>query len=90
MRRVVEAVTTNDVSISSTGFDPRTVEVRVRVPVRWRNDDMEPHTVSSAEIESGEIAPGGTFSYAFQRPGRYRYFCMAHPRTVGEVHVRGS
>lgn len=76
------------VTISSGGFHPSVVEVGVGATVTWTNEDELRHTVSSAEMESGELEPGAGWSFTFDRPGRFRYFCMFHPRSVGEVTVR--
>ena len=39
--------------------------------------------------ESGEIAPGATFSRTFDVAGEYAYFCLPHdPAEVGYVTVR--
>jgi plastocyanin len=88
MSTLGEAARTNAVAILSDGFEPRVVEVRTGSTVTWTNEDHRTHTVSSAEIESGEIEAGAGFSYTFERPGHYRYFCMIHPRDVAEVFVR--
>ena len=44
----------------------------------------------AAAFDSGFIPPGATYSYTFQVPGTYHYFCLAHPKDgmVGEVVVR--
>ncbi|HEY3318069.1 MAG TPA: cupredoxin domain-containing protein [Coriobacteriia bacterium] len=88
MATLRESSLASAVLIRGDGFEPRIVEVPPGVPVTWRNEDAHPHTISSAEIESGDILPGDSFTYAFDRPGHYRYFCMIHPRNVGEVFVR--
>lgn len=40
-------------------------------------------------FDSGEIDPGESFSYTFNVPGSYRYFCIPHELAgmVGEVEV---
>jgi plastocyanin len=88
MGNIEDAIATTSVSILADRFRPGAIEVTAGETVSWSNDDATPHTVSSAEIESGEIAAGGCYRYTFDRPGHYRYFCMIHPRTVGEVFVR--
>ena len=30
-------------------------------------------------FSSSDINPGGTFSYSFNKPGTYKYFCFTHP-----------
>jgi plastocyanin len=76
------------VTVRSDRFEPPTIEIAAGDAVTWRNEDPRPHTVSSAQIESGEFGQGEEFVHTFERPGHYRYFCMLHPRSVGEVFVR--
>jgi len=40
-------------------------------------------------FNSGNVMPGGKFRYTFNKPGRYRYFCLTHEgdRMIGEVIV---
>lgn len=40
-------------------------------------------------FDSGRIQPGETFSYTFEAPGSYRYFCIPHELAgmIGEVEV---
>lgn len=46
-------------------------------------------TSSSAENCKCELATGQTFSFIFDKPGTYPYYCSIHPATMrGEVRVR--
>jgi plastocyanin len=40
-------------------------------------------------FNSGSVMPGGKFRHTFNRPGRYRYFCLTHEgdKMIGEVIV---
>jgi plastocyanin len=66
--------------------------------VTWKNDDSVPHTVTSGIVESGTpkpdgkfdsgiIAPGKGFSFVFDAPGEYDYYCLLHPFMTGKVAV---
>ena len=75
------------VSILPAGFVPRTVNVKVGETVTWTNEDHTAHNVAGTDLVSGEIAPGKSWSYTFERPGTYNYICTLHPDTAGLVIV---
>jgi plastocyanin len=45
-----------------------------------------------APFNSGNVMPGGKFRHTFNKPGRYRYFCMTHEmdKMIGEVIVQSQ
>jgi hypothetical protein len=61
--------------------------------VTWVQSGNNPHTTTSYDglWDSGMIegGSGGTFSYTFEEPGRYDYFCIPHESMgmVGSVTV---
>ena len=71
-------------------FGPETLTVKAGSTVVWRNLDQEPHTVvsDSGLFRSGAVDTNETFSFKFDRPGIYHYFCTIHPRMVGTVVVQ--
>jgi len=90
----VESVHVSIVSGASsyvTGYDPDniTVVIGVNNTVVWTNNDNEPHTVTASDgsFDSGNMNPGGTFTYTFTRPGTYSYICTYHPWMRGFVTV---
>jgi plastocyanin len=62
----------------------------VGTTVTWRNTDSTSHTSTSdaAGWNSGNIVPGGQFSFSFQTAGRFPYHCSIHPGMAGTVVVR--
>jgi plastocyanin len=50
------------------------------------------HTVTSKDgrWDSGDLAPGATYSVTFQPPGIYYYFCRHHKGMQGTIVVGGS
>ena len=70
--------------------DPVTVVIGVNNTVTWVNNDSSPHTITSDDgtFGSGNVAPGGVFTYTFTSPGTYRYHCIYHPWMVGTVIVK--
>jgi plastocyanin len=79
---------------SSIGYSPKTITVVIGVndTVSWVNNDNAPHTVTAndASFLSGNIAPGGSFTYTFTRAGTYSYHCVYHPWMTGTVVVKSS
>ncbi len=62
-------------------FRPSDLIVPVGTTVVWTNTTTStPHTVTAddASFDSGNLAPGGTFSMVFTTPGTYRYHCSYH------------
>lgn len=72
--------------------DPVTVVIGVNNTVTWNNDDNAPHTVTAndASFDSGNVAPGQSFTYTFTTPGTYQYHCIYHPWMVGTIIVKAG
>ena len=79
----------NAVDIRDFSYQPGTLTVAAGTTVTWTNDGNVPHTVTSNErtFDSGDIAPGGSFSYTFTQPGSYPYHCTLHPSMQGRIEV---
>ncbi len=69
--------------------------------VVWTNEDSFAHTVTAGkrgaqtgtfDHELGELDTndnaGANFSFTFEEPGSYPYFCRFHPTMQGTVEVR--
>lgn len=82
-----QAVTVN---IRGMAFTPRVVTLRPGDSVTWVNGDDRDHTVTAADgaFNSGNIRPGGSFTFRFPRAGNYPYSCSLHPRMRGTVSVQ--
>ena len=83
---------TNEVDIVDFGYAPATITVPPGTKVTWTNAGVQPHTVTSlstspAAFDSGIMNHGQTFSYTFEKPGTYEYFCTLHPFMRGNVIV---
>jgi len=93
------------VGIERLAFQSDDLAVDVGATVTWTNEDPGAHTVTSGTVEqtpigttevdadgafaSGEIERDATFSFTFDEPGTYSYFCEIHPATMrGEIQVR--
>jgi plastocyanin len=103
-RAEAQAASDNTVTMELIRYRPETLDIAAGVTVTWTQKDAGVHTVTSGTVEqgaggvttvpdgrfdSGEITTGRTFTFTFDRPGTYRYFCSVHPATMrGEVRVR--
>jgi plastocyanin len=83
------ATATNAATIKGFSFQPEVLKVKVGAQVTWTNDDTVAHTVTAdtTSFASGNLQPGGSFSFTFTRPGTYAYHCSIHPSMHGSVVV---
>ena len=81
--------TTSKVSITSTGYSPSSLTVAMGSTVTWTNNDNTAHTVTNAEgsINSGDIAPGSSYSKTFAAVGTYNYNDTHNTNMTGVVIV---
>lgn len=83
-------------AIANTGFYvPLNLEAMRGTTVTWQNEDNIGHVIQSQDGH-GNIIPmfgssvlntGDTFSYKFDKPGVYYYFCTIHPWRTGVVTI---
>jgi plastocyanin len=84
----------------SERFEPSEVFVPLGSDVTWTNEDDLAHTITSGmkgyglyeyiqdgTFNSGKLNKGESFSYHFDKLGRYEYFCIPHPWMNGVVIV---
>jgi plastocyanin len=83
------ATAINAATIKGFSFQPDVLKVKVGAKVTWTNDDTVAHTVTADtnSFASGNLQPGGSFSFTFTRPGTYAYHCSIHPSMHGSVVV---
>ena len=86
------------------GFDPKEINVKVGDTVKWTNNDIALHTVTSGkdssdpnkgkDFDSGLTPPnaltttGKIFQHTFTTAGTFPYFCQVHPGMAGAVIVK--
>lgn len=81
------------IKIADMRFEPATVTVAPGDTVVWVNQDLVPHTATSAVPEgfdSHAIAPGANWHYRAAMPGRYAYACTFHPTMRATLIVKGK
>jgi plastocyanin len=79
-----------EVKIDNFSFAPQSISVSPGTKVTWKNRDDIPHTVVSTEqvFKSRVLDTEETFSFTFEKPGTYPYFCSVHPKMTGQVVVK--
>lgn len=69
-------------------FNPATVEVKRGDVVEWKNEDITPHTVTSASFDSASIDPDKSWKHTFSEAGNFAYNCTFHPDMKASVTVK--
>lgn len=82
-------------SNTQLNFSPDTITVVVGAnnTVTFTNKDTATHTVTAADnsFNSGDIKPGQSWTYTFNTPGTYTYYCIYHHAwMMGTVVVLSS
>ncbi len=86
-----------NVSVTSSGFSPSTIQVKVNQAVVWTNNDSVAHYViandpnpkdQQSKLNSvNAIAPGKDFNFVFNSAGTYSYHDSVNSNLTGEVVV---
>lgn len=88
--------TVNIIGIESPFFVPNTINVKAGTTVAFSNTDGNIHTITSVKagttepdgiFDSDMIKGGESFTYKFDKPGTYDYFCSIHTGMKGTVKV---
>lgn len=80
-----------EIAIEQFAFAPAAVTVAAGDTVQWTNNDTAPHTVTitsgPTKFSSPTLQKGDTFSFTFDEPGTYSYYCAIHPDMKAAVTV---
>jgi plastocyanin len=85
------AADATEVKIDNFTFAPGTITVPKGTTVNWTNRDDIPHTVVAEDkttFKSKALDTDDKFSYTFDKPGTYSYFCSLHPKMTAKVIVQ--
>jgi plastocyanin len=83
--------TAQQVTIDNFSFTPATLTVPAGTEVTWVNHDDIPHTVVSDDkstFKSRALDTDEKFSFKFDKPGTYPYFCSIHPKMTAKIIVQ--
>ncbi len=68
------------------------VTVAAGTTVRWVNEDVADHTVTSEDpggpLRSEAFGQGGSFKHRFREVGEFAYYCEIHPSMKASVIVK--
>jgi amicyanin len=89
----------HQVKIDGVAFEPPILQVNLGDTVTWTNNYKQPHLVSTFKkvkganlqdgvLDSPMMKTGENFSYRFEKPGTYEYFCPIHVFMIGKVVVK--
>ena len=78
------------VTIQNFAFGPASLSVAAGTTVTWTNSDTAPHTATADDgsFDSSSIAPGASFSQAFDTAGTFAYHCSIHPNMTATIEVK--
>src|SRR5690606_21106898 len=81
--------TGSTVTIDNFALSPTTLTVGAGTTVTWVNNDTAAHTVTADDgsFDSGNLAPGDSFTHTFDSAGSFSYHCNYHPNMVATVVV---
>ncbi len=88
-RARLRAAESTQVVIDNFTFAPTPLTVKVGTSVTWVNHDDIPHSIlcPDAKIHSHALDTNDSFTYQFQKAGRFNYICGLHPHMHGQVVV---
>jgi plastocyanin len=80
------------VKIDNFAFQPKELVIPAGTTVTWQNADDVPHTATSKDdpqtFDSGALDTDDKFSFTFNKPGKYPYYCKVHTHMTGVVVVK--
>jgi plastocyanin len=76
------------VAMKNMKFSPATIEIKKGDTVEWKNDDITPHTATSATFDSGSIASDADCQHTCKEAGNFPYTCTFHPVMKATIIVK--
>jgi plastocyanin len=88
-----QASMSGSVNINNMMFTPSQITVTKGGTVTWTNSDSTTHTVvddlsNAGGPASGDIPPGQSYSFTFNKTGSFQYHCSIHPSMRGTIVVK--
>ncbi len=84
------------VTIANLSFSPNEVTIDAGSTVRWLMEDAgvfhflvegAPDSTEDPLFDTPRLDPGEEFTYTFERPGDYTYYCSNHASTMSDAKV---
>jgi plastocyanin len=87
-----QATAQASIEIDNFSFKPRQLEVKAGTAVTWVNRDDVPHTATAKgtapAFNSRTLDTDDRYTFTFEKPGTYSYFCKIHPHMTATVVVK--
>jgi plastocyanin len=81
------------IKIDNFTYNPGTLVIPAGATVTWVNEDDVPHTAVASDFKAFRSKPMDTddkFSFTFNTPGAFPYFCSIHPHMTAKIVVKAS
>lgn len=77
---VTVAIEPGSVGRGTAAFGENPLVIPMGTTITWTNNDSVPHTATSdtGVWDSGTLNPGQSYSFTFNEPGTFPYFCATH------------
>jgi plastocyanin len=76
-----------NIGIAKFAFTPAALTVKSGETVTFENHDSTIHSIVGGFFRSKPLDTDDKFSFTFDKPGEYTYFCGLHPYMKGKVVV---
>jgi plastocyanin len=79
-----------EIKVDNFTFSPETLTIPPNSTVTWTNKDDVPHVIASTDglFRSKGLDTDDHYSFKFNKPGTYNYFCALHPKMTGKIVVQ--
>jgi plastocyanin len=90
------SIVEGSIPLGDKAYEPNPLYVKVGSKITWINDDKTTHTATFGTItsneygkiyDSGYLSKGKSFTFVFDQPGEFEYFCLLHPTMIGKIVV---
>ena len=84
-------IDSHEIILLDSNYAPSSLEISVGETVTWTNLDSVRHTITfedEKQISSTPLSQNETYSYLFNVPGTYNYFCRFANKMRGKIIVK--
>lgn len=85
---IISKLETHIVTIQNETLNPATLTIKLHDQVEWQNKGSEDYQIAGQGWGNVPIAPGESFTQAFETPGTFTYSCTLHPELSGTIVVQ--
>ena len=78
----------NEIIIDNFAFTPQELIINSWTTIIWKNNHNVVHTIVSQNLfESKTLKKWDEFTFTFNSPGEYNYYCSIHPSMRGRIII---